>query len=381
MERISSFSGYLQEKADSINHELIDVFPDKPDYYLPKSLPALDLYSKQLSDLLERLLEESTKQQELLVDVNNQIDDLEGISKEIADLHVQLNEISFQIQETQEKLAYIESTEKRIRELDGKRFTKYGVLIHRMINLRIYLQQMIDKFETGKSEMLNNLSFTSTVEFHDQRKYIQTLSDKVDNRSHSEAALRKKFHPIFNSLSDVLNGDKLDPDLEELIGSLSDISRILKLKGTTTSSDYYNAVLTPFFEIGLLIKFNDRILRDLSMGERAIVLLKVLLALDDTPLFIDQPEEHLDNRYIYNELMPAFRSAKNNRQIIIATHNANLVVNTDAEQIIVASSDNGNLSYHVGTLEDPDTSEMIKTLLEGGDDAFKKREQKYGYVF
>jgi predicted ATPase len=60
------------------------------------------------------------------------------------------------------------------------------------------------------------------------------------------------------------------------------------------------------------------------MGERAVVLLKILLALDDKPLLIDQPEEYLDNRYIFDELVPAFRSAKKRRQIIIATHNANL---------------------------------------------------------
>ena len=117
------------------------------------------------------------------------------------------------------------------------------------------------------------------------------------------------------------------------------------------------------------------------MGERAVVLLKILLALDDKPLLIDQPEEHLDNRYIYNELVPAFRSAKKKRQIIVATHNANLVVNTDAEQVLVAECQNGQLSYQFGTLEDLTIRDSIKTILEGGDEAFKKREEKYGYKF
>jgi predicted ATPase len=117
------------------------------------------------------------------------------------------------------------------------------------------------------------------------------------------------------------------------------------------------------------------------MGERAIVLLKILLALDDKPLLIDQPEEHLDNRYIYHELVPAFRSAKTKRQIIIATHNANLVVNTDAEQIIIAEHSSGVLSYETGTLEDLRIRESITTILEGGADAFKKREEKYGFKF
>ena len=110
-------------------------------------------------------------------------------------------------------------------------------------------------------------------------------------------------------------------------------------------------------------------------------MLKILLGLDDKPLLIDQPDEHLDNRYIYDELTPAFRSAKSRRQIIIATHNANLVVNTDAEQIILAECSEGTLSYQVGTLEDLAVRESIKAILEGGDQAFKKREEKYGYRF
>jgi predicted ATPase len=106
-----------------------------------------------------------------------------------------------------------------------------------------------------------------------------------------------------------------------------------------------------------------------------------LLSLDDKPLLIDQPEEHLDNRFIFNELVPAFRSAKRRRQILIATHNANLVVNTDAEQIIVAESDAGLIKYSCGAIEDSNIRDKITQLLEGGELAFKKREEKYGYKF
>ncbi len=155
----------------------------------------------------------------------------------------------------------------------------------------------------------------------------------------------------------------------------------LKRKGSTAESDFYNVLLKRSFGIGLGIRFDGRNLDDLSMGERAIVLLKILLAHDDKPLLIDQPEEHLDNRYIYNELTPAFRNAKRRRQIIIATHNANLVVNTDAEQIVIAKNSNGILSYTAGPLENPVIRQEIKIILEGGDEAFKKREEKYGYKF
>ena len=117
----------------------------------------------------------------------------------------------------------------------------------------------------------------------------------------------------------------------------------------------------------------------LSIGQKGTVLLKLMLAEGDYPLLIDQPEENLDNNFIYNDLVKAIRDAKNNRQIIIATHNANLVVNTDAEQIIVANYIDNKIFYKSGSLENLTIKNEITSLLEGGEEAFKKREEKYGF--
>jgi len=95
-------------------------------------------------------------------------------------------------------------------------------------------------------------------------------------------------------------------------------------------------------------------------------------------LIVDQPEESLDNKFIYDELVNAFREAKKKRQIIIATNNANLVVNTDAEQIVIAEFENSKIRYKLGTIEDLQLREDIMPILEGGKEAFRKREEKYG---
>jgi predicted ATP-dependent endonuclease of OLD family len=87
------------------------------------------------------------------------------------------------------------------------------------------------------------------------------------------------------------------------------------------------------------IRYDGIDLRKLSPGTRGIVLVLLYLALDDSedcPLIIDQPEENLDPKSIYDELVPLFLAAKRRRQVIMVTHNANLVINTDADQIIVA---------------------------------------------
>lgn len=113
----------------------------------------------------------------------------------------------------------------------------------------------------------------------------------------------------------------------------------------------------------------------LSPGTRGIVLLLLYLAIDINdrrPLFIDQPEENLDPRSVYTELVPHFRAAKRRRQIVMVTHNANLVVNTDADQVIVATSERKNdgglptITYTPGSIENPKIWNSICLLLEGG---------------
>ncbi len=126
-------------------------------------------------------------------------------------------------------------------------------------------------------------------------------------------------------------------------------------------------------------------IRKLSPGTRGIVLLLLYLALDDAddrPLIIDQPEENLDPRSVYDELVKLFINAKTKRQVIIVTHNANLVVNTDADQIIIAnagphSADSlPQISYKSGGLENVEIRRLVCDILEGGENAFKERARR-----
>jgi len=169
-----------------------------------------------------------------------------------------------------------------------------------------------------------------------------------------------------------------------------------------TEQDFDNWLYnTKYYNINYSIKFNDIELNNLSPGLKGVALLILFLELDKEdrrPILIDQPEENLDNRSVYITLMRYFKEAKKRRQVIIATHNPNLVVNTDSEQVIVADFDKGlkkqisRIFYVSGSLETTfkDDSESINLekqgirehvceILEGGKEAFKKREMKYGF--
>ena len=137
------------------------------------------------------------------------------------------------------------------------------------------------------------------------------------------------------------------------------------------------------------IEYDHLDLRKLSPGIRGIVLLLLYLAVDrwdSRPLIIDQPEENLDPQSVYDELVSFFRTARGRRQIILITHNANLVVNADADQVIVARAERHerdqlpSISYLSGPLERADMREEVCRILEGGKQAFLEREKRYGIL-
>jgi ABC-type lipoprotein export system ATPase subunit len=123
-------------------------------------------------------------------------------------------------------------------------------------------------------------------------------------------------------------------------------------------------------------------LEQLSPGERGNLLLifYLLVDRDSIPLVIDQPEENLDNQTVVRTLVPCMKDAKKRRQIIMVTHNPNLAVVCDAEQIVYAEIDKGSnnaVTYISGSIEDPVINKKIVDVLEGTRPAFDKRESKY----
>lgn len=148
-------------------------------------------------------------------------------------------------------------------------------------------------------------------------------------------------------------------------------------------------------ELSYRIHYAGTELEYLSPGTRGIALLVLYLLMDEDdtrPLLIDQPEGNLDNASVYKQLVPYIKKAKKRRQIILITHNPNLVVATDAEQVVVATAERPNtqpypcLSYSAGSLEhsvsgnELGVREAVCLLLEGGEDAFRARENRYSLV-
>jgi ATPase subunit of ABC transporter with duplicated ATPase domains len=171
------------------------------------------------------------------------------------------------------------------------------------------------------------------------------------------SAARRILAPAWTS------GDpqKIGPAMAEFLGEFRkpDLPARSYLRSDATSMD----LLQWLYEVEHLrlsygLKYNGVELEKLSPGTKGIVLLILYLGTDigDTrPLVVDQPDENLDNESIYKLLTAYFRTAKTRRQIILITHNPNLVVNADSEQVNVATCNRGanglpHIAYHSGSL-------------------------------
>jgi ABC-type lipoprotein export system ATPase subunit len=149
---------------------------------------------------------------------------------------------------------------------------------------------------------------------------------------------------------------------------------VLELYDTIFSLDY----LKPRYSL----RMGDKELSELSPGERGTLLLifYLLVDKDDIPLVIDQPEENLDNQTVYELLVPCMKEAKERRQIVIVTHNPNLAVVCDAEQVICADLDKKGdykMTYISGAIESQAINKAVVDILEGTMPAFVNRDSKY----
>ena len=114
-----------------------------------------------------------------------------------------------------------------------------------------------------------------------------------------------------------------------------------------------------------------------SPGQKTAALLSFILSYGDEPIILDQPEDDLDNQLIYNLIVSQLRTIKSKRQIIVVTHNANIVVNGDSENVLVLDARGGQTKVIAqGGLQDPSTRKEICRIMEGGRIAFEQRYKR-----
>ena len=262
---------------------------------------------------------------------------------------------------------------------------------------------IVDKVNATKNNIGSDIQLSSTL-IYKQENF--SLFNQVN-----KAAIRSDHY--FNEL--FIDGNLDYPKVitlfekplkvqdEKLYSSPEDI---IPLRVRTSLEDVLRGIIKDGFEIDYTVTYKDDNLLHMSPGKKGTVLLILFLQISSSefPILIDQPEDNLDNRTIYELLCKMIKEKKKERQILIVSHNANLVVATDTENIIVANQkgqSNGNtggvyrFEYINGSLEHTKTKdktapsillsqgikEHVCDILEGGDEAFMQREKKYAIKY
>ncbi len=231
---------------------------------------------------------------------------------------------------------------------------------------KIVEQKFADDF-LGKIAQNRKGSFAGSVE---SRERVAGLLRETDFNSSDSAAefLRKVWTALH---FDLRNDQKLAMHVSDQLA-----------KGATVQSLYEHifgfSYLRPFFTL----RWAGKDVQQLSPGERGTLLLVFYLLIDrsDIPLIIDQPEENLDNQTVYNVLVPSIKEARARRQLIIVTHNPNLAVVCDADQVVCAAidkEDGHRVTYESGAIENPAINKRVLDILEGTRPAFDNRDSKY----
>ena len=257
------------------------------------------------------------------------------------------------------------------------------------------LYEPVQSFVKSAAQMDMHLPLDFDVRIAESNFQDQFFA-KISRQSRGSFYGKDESNQLMRTLLSETNFDDVDSTLE-FIDAVDDklhfdrrdsaAGRKAKLADQLRAGVEPQEVLDYIFGMGYLapryaLTFDKQEINQLSPGERGLLLLVFYLLVDkdDIPIIIDQPEENLDNQTIFKVLVKCIKAAKQRRQVIMVTHNPNLAVVCDAEQIISATCDKATnkFTYISGGIESPAIKARVVEILEGTEPAFKNRKQKYG---
>lgn len=328
--------------------------------------------------------------------------EFQSLTKQIKYQHEQLNDLLKNIRKNRKEL--------------NKSFIEYIIDsgdINTIVNIINIINNRNQELSKSRFEMINELNRVLTgkvklklgkkLSVDNWRKEISELATAVKQH-------RRKYHDYYVKINRNLQkiykvsilGEKLEFNILLLNSQFDEIIELYKLTeiGVDELTSIRNVIdeniLQIFLQDSLKLEYNintgshysEKFMdnQKISMGQNAVALLLLILnasyALNDNrPLLMDQPEDDLDNSYIYSTLVKEFRNSKKKRQVIISTHNPNIPVAADAESIMVLKY-NGTHSYldSSGSIDSSVTAKAVLETMEGGKEAIQRRMDKYNII-
>ena len=342
---------------------------------------------KKREDILSVLKD---KKDELTEQKKSNLSIIKQIEPKIAD-NSAIQELSNAIVKEEKKLYTLNEKNNQLQRLYAD-YNRMVIEVSRALTDFISIHQKYADVINGTDNIsTDGLDFSSLVQFRGEAfsAKLADIFDKRQLRSHKE---------LINIDEKVLIEHITDNLTESLIRFV--VEGDVKLTKGRTAESALRELLCDWFNTAYEVQMDNDGIEEMSPGKKALVLLKMLinLAESECPILIDQPEDDLDNRSIFDELIPFISKKKLSRQIIIVTHNANVVLGGDAEEVIVANQQGMNarnklfrFEYRSGAIENDQAipgeenyvlgscgiQNHICDVLEGGKTAFDLRMHKY----
>ena len=369
---LTMYNNNLSKKIKGIHHDLRNRFEQG--------------WAESIEDLIKEISDKNEKNNNCMEKILRNNIYIKG-NKYFLD-NIQYQEVEDKVKTQKDKLSDI----RRVKDIISQVDTQANKLILDLKDLHKGYFDKVSNLVSTLSTSRESLEIKASASFK-LNKYVDLLKLSINQQSNKGQKLVRfeydnpdeYFSHVFDIFHQVLKNE-------------------LTLKGEFNRPNLCQSILSNNpFRISYDIFYEGDKFSQMSEGKKAFVILMLLLDFSDKncPILIDQPEDDLDNRAIYNDLVRYLKNKKKERQIIIVTHNPNIAVGADSELIIVANQhgnstkniDNAKFQYMAGSLEhtmkknqsnitlsSQGIREHVCEVLEGGDEAFKKRERQYAFA-
>ena len=378
------------ELIDNISDTYLDLIKNTQKEIISS---AIEKWQKTQARIIEKIDKEIAALQKSISDNEKKV----SILKPKIEGNEAISQLSKEIVLEEQKLNSLRALDAQIEKYQTSFDTILDEIAHFTLTFLYIHNEYVSAVNTRSDINSDDLEFISDSPFRTE-VFIQQVSEFIDNRKLGQIFKRNAKGGV-----DFFANDFDETFVKETILKILDAKNGL-LKKSIQFEDVLRCIASDWYNITYTIKLDGDEIKNMSPGKKALVLLKLLINLAESkcPILIDQPEDDLDNRSVFVELVGFIRSKKIQRQIIIVTHNANIVVGCDAEEIIVANQNGNNapnlekrFEYRTGAIEDihPLYDEMgnvmegvlyktgiqqhICEILEGGKEAFTVRRNKY----
>ncbi|WLD23256.1 AAA family ATPase [Flavobacterium dauae] len=369
---VNEFSEVVKNKSNELNSEL----------------------NQKIESLKVELQKWSEKEKEIQekIDLKKAQFEQQGIPFDLG----KINQISKDILDYQKKIEKLDKDKILLKSYQDERIE----LIKKRISIKEDILRIRKEFSKKANENLKNTieGFFITIKYKSglySTELEELLKQKMDWRQNKKSKLISNNFSVFEFLEICKNKnvDKLKEikdDSENYVFSESEANSIInKIQENYNYEDFEALRFDDLPEVTITrtyedengaLKYLSKPLSKLSLGQQQSVLLGILMLSDSNkPLIIDQPEDNLDSEFVFKTIVKNLRKIKEQRQVIIVTHNPNIAVLGDAELIIPLKST--SVLTHImnaGSIDRTDTRSICCEILEGGERAFRQREEIYG---